>query len=213
MGAELLVMIAPKGSKEEILDWYQDENHSMAISHGYEYSGTWASKDEGLVFINNVIFDSYEEAEAHIRDGNEKWEKPWAVPFKGYIDTAKMKKLKEELSRLNSEKIFGRSKKISDLTKKLTSEIVNQKSTYKGCSSCGSKLKASLLKDYVCPLCNASLLSNTAQKRLDALKDKMSPEFYNVKIDAIKSELKELEQKEASKSKEIRYVVGGWCPS
>jgi len=174
------------------------------------YSGTWAEKS-GVSMRHPEPFESHAKAEEWIIDNNDKQDHLDAVRY--HIQNMAIKPAtllkKEEKVRLLHQKVRDGQAQHNVLVNEEFQKIKEQKSEYKGCSSCGSKLSVKHLSTYTCPLCQANLLSNTAVKRIQVNADKT--EALSVKHKAMLAELVADREKLTTKSSETRWMIGGWC--
>jgi predicted RNA-binding Zn-ribbon protein involved in translation (DUF1610 family) len=190
-----------------------DEIERSTSYNRQPYSGTWAEKNSTQV-RKGAPFNSHSEAEDWIMDNNEKWGPLDVVCYHlkevSISPPALLKKeKKEEKARLLHQKVRDGQNLHIVLVNEEFKKIKEQKSEYKGCSSCGSKLSVKHLKTYTCPLCQANLLSNTAVKRIQA--NTVKTEALSVKHKAMLAELVADREKLTTKSTETRWMIGGWC--
>jgi len=84
----------------------------------------------------------------------------------GYI---KIKDAKVDTKQINSlnKNITTNQMKLSTLYVEIKDRILNQKSTYKGCPTCGSKVNKKYFKSHRCPVCCEEILTDTDTKKIN----------------------------------------------
>lgn len=133
------------------------------------------------------ICEGYDEALEYIESHDKGWYDQLAVMYKDYPKAAPSKTLENLTTRLNCE-----IAKRDDYAK--AHSVLSFKAEYIGCPDCGSKLKRTLLRSDICPLCRTDMRSKTT---LDTLAR------YDANIKALRKrideEQKKLDRKNAAK--------------
>ena len=199
MGADFNT-IAFVGTKEQVLrEWNSEvEQAQYECGHGGNYTGSISELGKGFSDTGKV-FNSRSEAEDYIEEHHQKWDGAMAVQyFEGSAPQNQSKK-KQVLSD-KANKLRGIH---FNLEKKLSQDIKNAKSKTVGCKNCDSKVNRDFLNSSSCPVCGKTLLSDTAQTRIQ--------NSYRNWQKAL-SDYDSFEPKAKATGKK-KWLVGGWCSS
>lgn len=154
----------------------------------------WQEGASGLPYPirwqDDIIVNSYEDAEKWISDHDRGWYDQIAVK---YLDT----------SRVSSKKIDDLKAKRSEVLKKLSAVehvlyATTVKSAFIGCKKCGSKLASEYLRSNNCPLCRQDFRSQTTLSSIAAMHEKVN------KLDAA---IKEAQIAAGKTSANIKWLV------
>ena len=181
---------------------YQDE---CASESGNSYSGR-LNMCPGITFARVDTFKSQDEAYEYLNKTAQKWENAIAVrclvsnPCK---PDARLSKLRDARTALQ--------KQLQDLERALTlsAETRLKSVEFIKCDGCKSRLDTRFrVKTLRCPVCDASFLSKTEQKRRQGLKSKL--EIADKKVAEYSAKL---QVKADSKPRATRWIVYGVCSS
>jgi Zn-finger domain-containing protein len=152
--------------------------------HGCSYSGRLGMKDS-VTFKGH--FKTIDEAIDFIMENNYKWSDY------AYLVSCGAKAPKNDKE---SSVLVETEEEIRKFGANVATRIREQKSEYKSCSDCGSKIRTKFISTSNCPVCNKSFMTETDVKRLNTLKAKAQ------------------KAKEVLASKEdYLFLVGGNCAS
>lgn len=152
-----------------------------------DYLEGCSSLSQSIRWIDHVC-DSYDEAMEFIKNSDSGWYDQLAVKFKKTKETAKLSKVKERYNQLNMEY----ETMLADIT-----SLTGVKAQLLTCRHCNSKIAASYIKNYRCPVCGEDLRSPTYKDRLAAKK---------IAVKKAETLLKE-ETKKASAHGEVFWLV------
>jgi hypothetical protein len=187
-----------KMSQSQLDNWLCGRKQDDRLENGHQhgYSGDWQTIK--CIDLKNKTFNNYDDAWDYAVTNAEKWADAVAVYYTKIDESIINKKLSKDGQRLLALK-----ENHFELTKNLHAAINNAKSNSVSCKACSSKVNRAYIRLALCPVCNETLLSATALKRLDAL---------NTKITALKKSIKQKRQKlealQAKKAKVYTLVVG-----
>lgn len=171
--------------------------------HGVSYSGAWGSKSPGVSVPTLPVFQGYAQAEDYILEHNDKWDCVMAVRYySAKPNSATQKKEKELNAKLQEAQNLAGGWKAEEA---ILTRVRAQKSKTKGCPHCGSSIAVAYIRRVHCPVCGKDFL-RTAQdlKKLEKAKEKVA---------LIQAQIAQLATKTPGKDAEVRWLVGGWCPS
>lgn len=102
----------------------------------------------------------------------------------------------------NNKRLLTLEKRLQDEISKRNAyynahNVQNLQAKYIGCKHCGSKVNKDYIHNNSCPVCHNNMLSDTVQKRLDAL---------NARIDGLKTSIVAEKERRAAKAP-TRYLV------
>lgn len=156
------------------------------------------------VRVSTQVFKTMDEAQKYVENNTRKWETALAVKVgafsKALFNTPKGNKLITQVNELRQ--------KIQVFDKELLKKLETQKSLFKGCSHCGSKIS---VKHFVkgtsteCPVCHHEFVK--APKDIERLK-KLAGDLVTKKKE-LQVMTKEYSQKMGN-TKPCWYV-GGWA--
>jgi predicted RNA-binding Zn-ribbon protein involved in translation (DUF1610 family) len=198
MGAIYRTVTLIATNQEDAIKEAKLEMDDLRSEYGVDtYAGHLGIKD-GITFMGD--FDTEEEANKVLKS-NDKWGNAYLVSYKKPVvapnDAAKIKELEKSSYALkDTEHLFHRG---------IVERIRNQKSQFKGCTGCGSKISVKYIATTNCPLCGESFMTETDKKRLAQVKESVIK-----KKEAIKEAIAKIRAKQKT-SKQV-YVLGGWCP-
>lgn len=191
MGASDYTITYPDVSKDKLTRLISRDTEVMAAEDGYSYSGTWASKEEGVNFLDKT-FASEDEAREYILDHNSKWEMVDAARFESEVPPVELGRLAKEIDLLNRE--------IDGFDGDIMARMRRQRSKKKTCKSCGSTITIGYLSRPSCPACTHSFLTKSDEKRKASLLKRLSRAEKD-------------HEALLAKTKSISgWVVGGMCP-
>ncbi len=159
----------------------------------YAYMEDWQEGCSGVSpirWLESVICDTYEDAEKKIEELDKGWYDCLAVKYR----VPKKNKAAEDAS----ERVNEAHKAYNTLKEKVKSDFISAKSTMAGCKKCKSSLNRRYLKSAICPVCGATMLSNTAIERLESAKARIAKAQANQQ---------EVARKNAKKSSELMWLV------
>ena len=107
----------------------------------------------------------------------------------------------------NAKKRYNKAEaKANNVEDQIRNQFFQRKSQFISCKECKSKLNRNHLSSIFCPLCNASLFSDTNINRIKTLKSKVAEAINH---------LQNMTRRAASENRsgKIGYVVGGLCSS
>lgn len=157
---------------------------------------------------------SHREAEEYVLDNHNKWDSPLACSYYLPVKPTERDKRRVESAKAKLQSV---KEKKYDAMASMYDAFFGRKSEFIGCKECGSRLSVARLKEKfssrgkrsswinypsipACPLCSASLLSETNRNRIIRLTEKV--------------EIAERKLREASRpkaGKKLAWVVGGWA--
>jgi len=154
----------------EYLSVYPDGSCSITLRSTELCPQYWCSTNDmdSQIFLSETLEKIFLESYPNVLitqgfDGSEK----------GYWSgtTIKLKDVKVDTKQINSlnKSISTNQIKLSALYVDIKDRILNQKSTYKGCPSCGSKVNKKFFKSHRCPVCCEEILTETDSKRINKL--------------------------------------------
>jgi predicted Zn-ribbon and HTH transcriptional regulator len=154
--------------------------------------------------ISTQAFKTIDEAQEYVERNTRKWETALAVKVgdfsKALFNTTKGNKLITQVNELQ--------KKIENFDKDLLNKVATQKSLYKACNTCGSKIS---VKHFVkgnstaCPVCKAEFVKTAKDvERFNKL-------FADWKAKEKELQVLKKEYKEKMKDKKPVWYVGGWA--
>lgn len=160
----------------------------------YAQKATWQEGGGGLhspIRFVDRIMANYDEAKEFLENNDRGFYDQLAVKFKQIPKgktTKKIDNLKAKLSSVRQERYT------------LNSVVAAQsfKADYVGCRHCGSKINRAYIKSNFCPICRGDMRSDTTQKKLKALSDK---------IEKLEEELQKEERALATKTSDIFWLV------
>lgn len=167
-----------------IMEVYDENVDKRKIQEQWDNYAVTENRQEGcsgiypIRWIDNKIYVSQEEAEFAIKDLDNGWYDCLAVKFYDR-KASESTYTKAYQNMLKTQGLYKEA--YYNVTDKAREEFFSCKSEYVGCKECGSRLKRALLKQAKCPLCGASLLSNTMQNRINGAKKRL--ENINEKCD------------------------------
>ena len=119
-----------------------------------------------IKWMENKIFNSYEEAEEWLDKTDNGWYDNRAVV---YLDTSTISKPSKKLEDIERRLKEWRQRK-SDI--RSTYHFAEAKVSLIGCKSCGSKIAVEYMRTRNdCPVCRKSMLSDTKLKQLERADD------------------------------------------
>lgn len=184
------------------------------------YSGNATTMGKNVRF-NDKRFSCQEDAYQWVIKNHQKWDDPLAASF--YLPKEPVKKDLEKIKRAKQKLMEEELKKVEWMNKQVQL-FIGGASQLVGCKGCGSKLNRKSFSNLkftslgnqsiysngtyhtswgrlpICPLCNHSLLSNSANAKLEKL---------NNQIEKAKKVLDDAQRPRPSKK--IGWVVGGWA--
>lgn len=165
--------------------------------HQEGYSGDFQTVHKVENHLNK-IFDTYLEAYDYCLDKAEKCYTVVAVYYKKPSSKIpkKIMKLKEKCEKAHEN--------LNIILREVQQSFKKTKSKTISCSKCESKINRSYIKGHACPVCDASLRSTTAQKRIDNAREK---------INNLSKQIKNEEKKFAQKNRNIATLVAGFGAS
>lgn len=179
-------------------------NNCVSDSRYENGHGAYSGNLTHGIQIISTKFKDLDAASDWVANNQKKWGPAFAVRMgdfsKAFFNTAKGKKLLTQVSELQSS--------IQNYDKDLLKKLAVQKSLYKTCACCGSKIS---VKHFVkgnqtnCPVCSSDFVKS--QKDHDKLK-KMN-ELFRQKQSELKI-AKDAHDKKLNKNKPFWYV-GGWA--
>lgn len=192
MGANLVTTTfedCPRKLLDEIFEEYLQEDQR---ENGCDpYSGALSAKEWWLNYVDKQ-FKSDEEAYEYIDEHSDKWGPSLACK----VTTGETPRKAIELTN----KLFKVKTTLDEFDREVLNRIKKGKSKTKGCKRCGSSIAVAYLHKTDCPICHATLYTDTDKKRRDALREKHK---------RLRTQRDELPN-ETFKS---HWLVGGWCPS
>jgi len=196
MGAEFLSNHYKYCTKQELEEQVTRDTEQMANEYGCEYSGTWASKDQGIIYLDQV-FTSLDEANDQIYCHNDKWGPLWACKVViSEPSTGESNKLKAAESQF-----FEARDSIPKLEQSIINSMRNVKATRRTCKSCTSAIATNFINSLNCPVCGNKLCSPTDHTRLKSAHKKLERATTN------------LQHIRSTSKAEMYWVVGGNCSS
>jgi len=194
MGSADYIKYYNKMTPKQLKEVVKQDTEEMGYEEGHSYSGTWASKNSGINFLNGV-YPGEDEAEKYILDNNDKWDCVDAALVKYKAGTeaqnTRISKEQDKLTELNEA--------LRQREKNWFVKIDSSKSKTKGCS-CGKRILTSEINSFSCS-CGKSYVSATDTKAFDTAKTKISKQSDKIST---------LINKRGGKIIE-KWVVGGWC--
>lgn len=157
---------------------------------------------EGLYadWKRNKVFDTYKDADEYLEQFDGSY-KNVAVLFHDARNAEPPKTALANVDKL----LANANKSLESILDK--AEPKNLKSAYKACPDCGSKLAVKFLKlnryyaTMTCPLCGASLLSESTVSRIKAAKKRIK------EAEKHRADLFETAQRKAAKKAPIRWLI------
>lgn len=173
------------------------------FEHG---AGAYSGTLQHTFRIVAQTFKTINDAEVWVQNNTRKWEPAFAVKVgdfsKALFNTTKGNKL---ITQINDLRV-----KLENFDKDLLKKLATQKSLYKGCTNCGSKIS---VKHFVkgtstfCPVCSKELVKSAK----DIEKLKSLQESYIQKNQELKDMKKEYNKKVGDKAP--CWYIGGWAAS
>ncbi len=198
MGACDYVIKIKEKNQKKLTQIVSSKTDDMRSESGSSYSGTWASKDSGVNFINRT-FTNYDVAYDYIMEHNNKWDCVDAVKVIEKLGTP-TQNLRIEKQK---EKVSLARKKVEEFDKNWFANMKNAKSKTKGCKHCGSRKNISNIHFNHCSDCSHTYLTEPQLKRRARLEGFVTKE---------KEKMESLISKKGGKTNEY-FLVGGWCSS
>lgn len=227
MGASSYVISVDSPDRKKVQEeWAKRVQEDARESGQGPYSGN-ATTMHGAITFRDLRCKTRYEAEEKILDLHQKWTGPVAVSYHKPVEPTDKDKARAEKAR---EKLEGVESKRYELAKAIQEAFVARKSALVGCKGCGSKLSVAHLhkklpKGYAstssggvvlngeprrrtydmpalptCPVCSASLLSESDAKRIAA---------HDEKVAAARKDYEEARKPKAGD--QIAWCVGGWA--
>lgn len=209
MGASGYYITVNVDDKKKVQERWDGAYEEDAYESGQgAYAGNATTMGKVIARFYDKKFDSENEAIDFLHETHRKWSPPIAVSFKLPIEPGKRWQAKKDKAH-NKRNVASDKLKLAQ--RAIRQAFIDRKSKFVGCKNCGSKLShehmtlnmkrfpaGNSIPD--CPVCKASLLSNTDQNKLAKLKEKLDKA--------------EEEYRAASRppvGKKIGWVVGGWA--
>ena len=201
MGASYIDLTIEACDENTLKQKYSDFEKDSSYQYGNDaYSGTLKYG----VRICIKTFKTSEEAEEWVSENQQKWGPSYAVKIgdfnKAFYNTAKGKKLTSVVNDLKF--------KVTNFDKDLLQKLSTQKSQYKGCTHCGSKISVKHFvrgKETTCPVCHGELVKS--QKDIDTFKK------LTIQLNEKTKELTVLQQTHNTKLGKNKpyWYIGGWA--
>jgi hypothetical protein len=229
MGAHSYVIAINESDQKKVIARWKEQVDEDAYDSGQgSYAGNATTMHGSITFYDRK-FATESEAERFILDKHEKWNGPVAASFLLPAEETEKDKARKARARERFETIEAKQ---FACHQSIVQAFLARTSTFIGCKGCGSKLSHEKLKGRfqlgkehgtvsnftvngvprqrtftfptlpVCPLCNASLLSETDQDRIKSHAEKIAAEE--------KDYMEALKPKTGDK---IAWAVGGWAAS
>lgn len=197
MGATTDYRVYETNDRSKIKSAFADACEQARYEDGHDYPGTIACFS-GIGAWHDKQFATASAAKEYLIEQHSKWSDALAVSF--FLPVEPTKRDKEKLERAK-QSVRSWEARHHDAFVKIAAAFAARKSGTVGCSNCGSRVAREFLKGTNCPVCNASLLSETDTKRLEKIKER---------VKRAREALTEVSKPKASTN--IGWVVGGWCP-
>lgn len=221
----------------------RDEIDQAASESGTSYSGDWGEKaSDGVEIVRGFIAGSSDQAEEYIQDKHPDNDEPLIAIKVTKIPSGRtlqslQKRLNDTREKLVIQQIkvggsFGcvngkpvngldfkdleAYRKEQNIKQQIFDRVKSEKSKFKSCGQCESKINKTHLKHYDCPICGYEdfLQTDTDKKRIAAV---------HQRIKKLEGEVAEIEQKiesylrDSAKAQVEKgnwyWYVGGWCRS
>lgn len=171
--------------------------------HGVSYSGAWGSKQSGIELNQSTVFPSETAAHEYITEHNDKWGPVTAVRYRDVkTGSATDKKRAALLAKLREAESAALGWQVE---KQIVTRVRAQKAKTKGCPHCGSAIAVQYIQTVACPVCRKDFLRNAQDLKAQAkAKEKQA---------TIRAQIVALEAAAPARDVEVRWLVGGWCPS
>lgn len=187
------------------------------------YNGSWSGKS-GVV-VSKEVFIDVNKAHDYLCDNTDKWDyELLAVKVIKVEKSKKQLKLEEKTKNLNKDLLelqdqYSEAYIRNDLNilSQALNRVKNQKSKFKTCEKCSSKISIGHLSSHRCPVCGNKhfCITNSELKKIERLKEKEGK--LKLMIDDISKEIeREIEAIKSSldiNSNGYYWLVGSWCPS
>lgn len=170
------------------VNYYSVEKRSDVLKIAREHAMHYTDREENpngsyhenMTIHDDIVCNSYEEAEAMIDSLDKGFYDDHAVRYK--VETEPTKQMLAEKAR--GEKIMQSKLEYED-----KHSLFNRKSKFVGCKNCESKLSLEHLTDYKCPVCGVDLRADYIVERIKKYMDdyKESLRRYNDLKDKQKS--------------------------
>ena len=209
MGAIGYYIAVRSPDKKKVQEHWDSAYEEDAYESGQgAYAGNATTMGKVIASFYDKKFESENEAIDFLHETHNKWNPPIAVSFKLPIEPGKRWEAKKNKAQ---HKRNVASDKLKLAQRAIRQAFIERKSKFLGCKNCGSKLShehmtldmkrfpaENRIPD--CPVCKASLLSDTDQSKLTKLKEKLD-----------KAEEEYHTASQPPVGKEIGWVVGGWA--
>lgn len=208
MGANLNFETYKNCSNEDLKSKFKETQEQLSYEDG---NGAYAGHLGILpgISIKDITFKTQEEAEDYIEKNHQKWNAALAVKYnakisKNKIQNASEDKLTAKIKLLNNE--------LKEYPNLIIKRVKSQTSAQKGCKNCDSKINIKYIKSVHCPVClNDFLYTDTDNKKIISIRNQIKDLEIKLKEETKKRVTKVT--KTDVKVNEVRWLVGGWCPS
>jgi ribosomal protein S27AE len=221
----------------------RDEIDQAASESGISYSGDWGEKGpDGVEIIRNFVAGSSDQAEEYIQEKHPDNDDPLiAIKVARIPESRSLKSLQKRLTDIleklevqrvrvgvgfgcvNGKPVNGLDfkdldayRKEQDVKRQIFERVKAEKSKFKSCGRCESKINKTHLNRHHCPICGYEefLQTETDKKRIESIHQRISKLEYERTEAERKIDAHLLESAEAQIKKGNWYwYVGGWCRS